>query len=68
MRYILEEKEYSDLQNKIKYLKDKNEALIHKQFELEHKLFQLHALIDCLNLYTRKDDNNEYEYFHQLQQ
>ena len=68
MRYILEEREFNDLQNKIKSLKDKNEALVHKQFELEHKLFQLHALIDCLNLYTRKDDNNEYEYFHQLQQ
>lgn len=68
MRYILEEQEYNELQNKIKKLRDENEALVHKQFKLENELFRLHALIDCLNFYTRKDDNGEYEYFHQLQQ
>ena len=64
MRYILEEAEYSNLQNKIKNLKEKNEALIHKSFELQDELNALRKMIACINNFTSKDANGEYEYFH----
>ena len=64
MRYILEETEYSNLQNKIKNLQDKNEHLIHVQFQLQDELNALRKMITCINRYTSKDANGEYEYFH----
>ena len=64
MRYILEEAEYNTLQNKIKKLRDNNEYLIHKQFQLQDELNSLRKLINTINQYTSKDANGEYGYFH----